>query len=73
MDKEDAKNLLNIITAHMVMFRQAMDSSFPKNIIVFYKLAKLEKELAKQGIHMGTYYPYGLNKLVQYYINRKEN
>ena len=61
MDKEDAKNLLNIITAHIEMFRQAMDSPFPKNIIGFYELAKLEKELAKQGIHMGTYYPYGLN------------
>ena len=73
MDKEDAKNLLNIITAHMEMFKQAMDSSFPKSIIRFYKLAKLEKELAKQGIHMDTYYPYGLNKLAQYYINRKEN
>lgn len=73
MDKEEAKNLLNIIIAHMEMFRQAIYSSFPKNIIGFYKLAKLEKELAKQGIHMGTYYPYGLNKLAQYYINRKEN
>lgn len=73
MEKEEAKNLLNVITAHMEMFRQAMDSPFPKNIIGFYKLAKLEKELAKQGIHIGTYYPYGLNKLAQYYINRKEN
>ena len=73
MDKEEAKNLLNTITAHMEMFRQAMDSPFPKNIIGFYKLAKLEKELAKQGIHIGTHYPYGLNKLAQYYINRKEN
>ena len=73
MDKEDAKNLLNIITAHMEIFRQAMDSPFPKNICKFWKLAKLEKELAKQGIHMDTYYPYGLDKLAQYYINRKEN
>ena len=73
MEKGEAKNLLNIITAHIEMFRQATDSSFPKNIIGFCKLAKLEKELAKQGLHMGTYYPYGLNKLAQYYINRKEN
>ena len=73
MDKEDAKNLLNIITAHIEMFREAMGSPFPKNICKFWKLAKLEKELAKHGIHIGTYYPYGLNKLAQYYINRKEN
>ena len=73
MEKEDAKNLLNIITAHIEMFREAIDSPFPKNIYKFWKLAKLEKELAKHGIHMGTYYPYGLNKLAQYYINRKED
>ena len=68
MDKEEARNTLKLIIEHMHLFSSAVKASFPKNLVFYCKLMKLEKEIIKRGFHPRTMYPYGLRTIAKFFI-----
>ena len=68
MDKEEARNTLKLIIEHMHLFSSAVKASFPKNLVFYCKLMKLEKEIVKRGFHPRTMYPYGLRTIAKFFI-----
>ena len=74
MDKEEARDTLKLIIEHIHLFSSAVKASFPKNLVFYYRLMKLEKEIIKRGFHPRTMYPFGLKTIAKFYINnQKEN
>ena len=68
MDKEEARDTLKLIIEHMHLFSSAVKASFPKNLVFYYKLMKLEKEIVERGFHPRTMYPYGLRTIAKFFI-----
>ena len=74
MDKEEARNALELIVEYIHIFSKAVRTPFPKNLFIYCEIMKLDKELAKQGFYPGTMYPFGLKTIAKFYINdQKEN
>ena len=68
MEKEEARDTLKLIIEHMHLFSSAVKASFPKNLVFYYRLIKLEKEIIKRGFHPRTMYPYGLRTIAKILI-----
>lgn len=74
MDKEEVQNALKLIVEHIHLFSKAVRTPFPKNLFIYLRIMKLEKEIVKRGFHPRTMYPFGLKTIAKFYINdQKEN
>lgn len=74
MDKEEVQNALKLIVEHIHLFSKAVITPFPKNLFIYWRIMKLEKEIVKRGFHPRTMYPFGLKTIAKFYINdQKEN
>lgn len=74
MDKEEARDTLKLTIERMHLFSSAVKASFPKNLVFYCRLMKLEKEIIKRGFRPRTTYPYGLRTIAKFYIDdQKEN
>lgn len=74
MDEEEVQNALKLIVEHINLFSKAVKTPFPKNLFIYWRILKLEKEIVKRGFHPRTMYPFGLQTIAKFYINdQKEN